>query len=150
MMIGSLQIDVTRNPFDEDSWNPANGDHHTDLEITGQEWEELIFKVLQAPKFEEYIEGENGYVYFERQEKLLNEYLTTKGYPMLGRLWCSFIWWNGRDINYAPSDVHQLLAECLKLQKKTEDVHALSALRKLIAACYDALEINSGLCLTTD
>jgi hypothetical protein len=150
MLIGSLQIAVMKNPFDEDSWNAADGDYHTDLEIDGQEWEELIFKVLQAPEFEKYVEGEDVDVYYQRQEKLLKEDLTSKGYPMLGHLWCSFIWWNDRDISYSPSDVHQLLAECLKLQKKTENVYALSAVGKLIAASHDALKINSGLCLMTD
>jgi hypothetical protein len=149
MMLGSLQIAVIMNPFDEDSWDKAKGDHHTDLEIEGQEWEELIFNVLQAPEFQEYVEGEDVDVYYERQEKLLREYLTEKGYPMLGRMWCSFIWWN-RDINYSPTDVHQLLAECLKLQKKAESVYALSALEKLIAACCEALEYKSGLCLLSD
>lgn len=150
MLIGSLQIAVMMNPFDEDSWDPTKGDHHTDLEITGQEWKELVFKVLQAPEFQEYVEGEDADAYYERQEKLLKEDLKGKGYPMLGCLWCSFVWWNGRDISYAPSEVNQLLTECLKLQKKTENVYALSALGKLIAACYEALGINSGLCLTTD
>lgn len=149
-MIGSLQIAVMMNPFDEDLWDTTKGDHHTALEIEGQEWEELIFKVLQAPEFEKYVEGEDSDVYYERQEKLLKEDLTGKGYPMLGRLWCSFIWWNNRDISYSPSEVHQLLAECLKLQKKTENVYALSALGKLIAACREALEINSGLALLSD
>ncbi|MBA2734380.1 MAG: hypothetical protein H0U54_16070 [Acidobacteria bacterium] len=126
------------------------GRSYTDLEIEGQEWEELIFKVLQAPEFQEYVEGENSNVYYKRQEKLLKEYLTGKGYPMIGSLWCSFIWWNDRDVNYLPSEVHQLLAECLKIQKNTENVYALSALEKLIAACNEALKINSGLCLLTD
>lgn len=149
-MIGSLRLAVMMNPFDEDSWDTNKGDHHTNLEIEGQEWEELIFKVLQAPEFEKYVKGEDSDVYYERQEKLLNEDLTGKGYPMLGRLWCSFIWWNNRNISYSSLDVHQLLAECLKLQKKTGNIYALSALGKLIAACYEALEINGGLSLTTD
>ena len=149
-MIGSLHIAVMVNPFDEDSWDTSKGDHHTDLEIVGQEWEELIFKVLQAPEFQEYTEGEDVDAYYECQENLLREDLTGQGYPMLGRLWCSFIWFNYRDISYAPSDVHQLLAECLKLQKKTENAYALSALGKLIAACVEAIKINSGLCLLTD
>jgi hypothetical protein len=150
MMYGTLKIAVMMNPSDADSWDTARGDHHTDLNIEGQEWEELIFKVLQAPEFQQYVEGEDSNVYYERQEKRLNDDLTGKGYPMLGRLWCSFIWWNDRDINYLPSDVHQLLVECLRLQGKTENVYALSALGKLIAVCYDAIKINSGLCLFTD
>jgi hypothetical protein len=149
MVIGSLQISVMVNPFDDDSWDETKGDHHTDIEIEGQEWEELIFNALQAPEFQKYVDGEDSNVYYERQEKLLSEYLTGRGYPMLGRMWCSFIWWN-RDINYSPADVHQLLAECLELQKKTENVYALSALGKLNAACHDALQTDSGLCLSTD
>lgn len=115
MANGTLQIAVMRNPFDDDSWDTTKGDHHTNLEIEGQEWEELIFKVLQALEFQEYVEGEDSNVYYERQEKLLKEDLTGKGYPMLGCLWCSFIWPKDGDINYLPSEVHQLLAECLKL-----------------------------------
>lgn len=143
-------IAVMKNPDDENSWDTVKGDHHTDFEIEGQEWEELIFKVLQAPEFEKYVEGEDVDAYYERQEKQLREDLTGKGYPMLRRLWCSFIWFNYRNISYAPSDIHQLLAECLILQKRTENVYALSALRKLIAACYDAINTDSGLCLHTD
>ena len=144
-MIGSLQIAVMMDPFDEDSWDTTKGDHYTDLEIEGREWEELFFNVLQAPEGQKYIDGEDIQKYYEHQENLFKENLTDKGYPMLGR-----IWWMFRDTNYLPSEVHQLLAECLKLQKKTENVYALSTLGKLIAACYEALKINSGLCFLSD
>jgi hypothetical protein len=138
---GTLQLAVIMNPFGE--WDPNKGDHHTDLEIEEDEWCELFYKVLGVPERWKEVDGQLEPVEFS--EAQFKEILTGKGYPMLGRIWFMY-----RDANYLPSEVSKLLEECLKIQKKTENVSALSALGKLIAACYEAIKINSGLCLLSD
>lgn len=141
MSNGTLKIAVMMNPYGE--WDTSKGDRHTDLEIDEDEWCELFYKVLGVPERWKEVDGQLEPVEFSEEQ--FKENLTDKGYPMLGRIWFMY-----RDANYSPSEVHQLLAECLKLQKKTENMYALSALGKLIAACDEALEINSGLCLISD
>lgn len=145
MSNGTLRLTIMRNPFDGDSFDTTKGDHHTDLEISDDEWAELFFSVLQVPKNQEFIDGEDTEKYNERQEVRFKRYLKTKGYPMLGRIWNMY-----RDANYLSTENNQLLEECLKLQKKPENVHALSALGKLIAACYEATKSGSGLAVISD
>lgn len=140
---GTLKIAVMMNPFGE--WETNKGDHHTDLEIDPEEWEELFFNVLDAPRAWKHIDGQLVCESFERQERLFKEDLRDKGYEMLRRIWHIY-----RDAEYLPSEVNQLLAECLEVQQKTQNVHALSALEKLILASREALELKSGLCLLSD
>jgi hypothetical protein len=142
-MSGVLDIAVMMNPFGE--WDESKGDHHTDLGIKPKEWEELFFKVLQAPPHQKYIDGEDIYEYDKRQERLFKKDLKDKGYEMLGRIWDIY-----QDAEYLPSEVNQLLEECLEAQKRTNNEYALSALEKLISACREALKIGSGLCLLSD
>lgn len=138
---GTLKIALMKNPLGE--WNADKGDHHTGLEIEEDEWCELFYKVLGVPERWKEVGGQLEPVEFS--EAQFKGILTGKGYPMLGRIWFMY-----RDANYLLPDVSKLLAECLKIQKETENVYALSALGKLIAACAEAIKTNSGLCLLSD
>lgn len=142
-MGGTLDIAVKKNPFGE--WDESKGDHHTDLGIEPDEWEQLFFNVLQAPQDVIYFDGEDMSEYYKRRERLFQENLKNKGYEMLGRIWYIY-----RDASYLPSEINKLLEECLEVQKKTNNVPALSALKKLIIGCNKALEIGSGLRLLSD
>lgn len=142
-MSGTLDIAVMMNPFGE--WNASAGDHHTNLGIKPWEWEDLFFNVLQAPQYETHDDGEKFAEHHERQERLFKEDLKDKGYEMLGRIWDIY-----QDAEFLPSEIDKLLAECLEVQQKTQNVHALSALENLILASRLSLEIKSGLRLLSD
>jgi hypothetical protein len=138
---GTLSIAVTKSPFSKPS-DEENFD--IDQEIYLDEWEELFRNVLEVPEIKIH-EGESSADFVDRQERSFQEYLMTKGYPMLGRIW--FIY---RDAFYDPSDVNKLLAECLELQQKAANEPALSTLKKLIFACREALRVKSGIWLISD
>ena len=142
-MGGNLDIAVMMNPGGE--WNDSDGDHATHLAIEPKEWEELFFNALKVPEWENRIEGEDMGAYYDRQKKLFQENLRNKGYEMLGRIWDMY-----DDAIYWPSEINQLLRECLEVQKITQNTFALSAIEKLISACHQALLIKSGLCLSSD
>lgn len=141
-MAGSLRIAIMKNP--SGSWNLSQGDHHLNLDIEPDEWEELFFHVLNA-QWEERIEGEDTVEYYKRQEQIFKQNLKTIGYEMLGRIWDIY-----RDAEYLPSEIGKLRAECTKLQRKTKNIAALSALNKLIFACNKAQKTGSGLRLLSD
>ncbi len=137
-----LSIAVTKNP--DGKWDGNKSDYGIG-NIEADEWDELFVNVLQSPREVPNIKGETSHQWSIRMEKAFKEGLAHKGYTMLGRIWGYY-----EDAEFLPSDVTQLLAECLELQKKTQDEKALSALRKLILACNGALKINSGISLRCD
>ncbi len=137
-----LSIAVENDPLN-DQINEQN--FGTSRLIECDEWEDLFHNVLQAPVEIERLKGEDRAAYLDRRERLFQEYLSGKGYEMLGRIWYIF-----RDVFYAPSEVDKLLRECLDVQQKTESKPALSALEKLIFGCNEALRVNSGVFLGCD
>jgi hypothetical protein len=138
----SLDIAVTKSPFRKPTDN-ENFDIGRCLEI--DEWQQLFENVLQAPVEIERFENEDPSNLLIRKERLFQEDLTNKGYEMLGRIWYYF-----RDVFYTPSEVTELLAECLKIQQRTQNKFALSALESLIFACNEAIKVNSGIWLISD
>lgn len=118
---------------------------HTNQRIWYDEWDDLLQNVLQSPIETERLEGEDRAAFDDRRERMIQEDLASKGYPMLGRIWYYF-----SDAFYARSEIEQLLKECLELQQKTESKNASSALEKLVFACRQALEVKSGMFLACD
>lgn len=139
---GALDILVMKNPGE---WYEGNGDFNTGLQIEPQEWEELFFNVLHAPQNETKLVGENFSKYFTRSKKIFQENLQEQGYEMLGRIWDIY-----QDAEYCPKEINQLYEECLEIQQRTQNKYALSALKKLIFGCQEALKIKSGLFLSSD
>lgn len=137
-----LGISVENDP-EGSRTDEQNFSTHQEIEI--DEWEDLFQNVLHAPVEIERLADEDRVAFLDRQERLFQEDLTSKGYEMLGRIWYIF-----RDAFYAPSEVDKLLKECLELRQKTENKNALSALEKLIFACHEALKVKSGIFLVCD
>ncbi len=82
------------------------------------------------------------------EERLKNEYLNSakeKGYKMLGRIW---YWYES--VCYLPSEIDQLLQECLKLKNNAQNLEQRVAMDKLIAACNEAHKTDSGIFLASD
>lgn len=137
-----LSIAVTKNPVGK--WNGNKSDYGVG-NIEADEWDELFINTLHSPQEVSNIEGETSLQWNIRMKRAFHQALADKGYVMLGRIWRYYT-----DADYLPSDVSQLLAECLELQNKTQNKEALSALKKLILACNGALKINSGITLRGD
>lgn len=66
-------------------------------------------------------------------------------YPMLGRIWDTYI-----DVGYQGDEVKSVREECLKVRAKTSNFTALEGLAKLIKACDEGLEMGLGLYLACD
>ena len=137
-----LDISVENDPLTEET---DEQNFYTGRWIEFDEWLDLFQNVLQAPIEIERLEGEDHAAFLDRQERLFQEDLTGKGYPMLGRIWYIL-----SDAFFAPSEIDQLLRECTELQQKADSKNALSALEKLILACGEALKVNSGVLLSCD
>lgn len=142
-MGGNLDIAIQKRPGEE--WNPAEGDHHTNLGIEPEEWEKLFVYTLGAPIWEKYVEGEDIEDYYNRQKDLFQATLMKIGYPMLSRIWRIY-----QDACYYPAEVGRLRSECAKLRGLVRDLSAQSAVEKLIAASDVALRANSGIALLSD
>ncbi len=148
----SFSISVMKNPIDEwtednpvDNWDETQGDHHFDFDFDYDDFSALINYLgieLQETKQRE----DESYV--ECQERLKNEYLKIskeKGYEMLGRIW---YWYESA--SYLPSEINQLLEECLEFKKQSQNQNQLTAAEKLVTASNEALRINSGIFLGSD
>ncbi len=150
----SFIISVIKNPIyvwderrkcDVINWDESAGDHHLGLDFDYKDFEELRnfldIKLTQAKRRED--EG-----YIEHEERLKDEYLKVakeKGYEMLGRIW---YWYES--VSYLPSEIDQLLNECLKLKNNNQNSNQLIAMDKLITACNEAHKTNSGIFLGSD
>lgn len=115
-------------------------------DLDGEEWVALFRDVLDCPMGinEPYFPGDN---IGERHEKFrLKFQQTLKDYPMLGRIWDTYI-----DVTYTPEDIKELRDECLKIRPVAADNQiALRGLNKLINACDEALRFGAGLDLLCD
>ncbi|MEP7212405.1 MAG: hypothetical protein ABI791_04985 [Acidobacteriota bacterium] len=143
-MGGSLRIAVMRDPSGE--WDPVRGDHHLDLDLEREEWEDLFFAVLGAPAWEAgLLENEGVFAYEERQKRNFETYLKSKGFEMLGRISDMY-----QDAEYEPSEVAELREECSRVEELTDNAEVLEGVRKLVFACNEAVKIGSGLILLSD
>lgn len=137
----SLGIAVTKSPFkkpsDEENFDLAQ-------DVTIEEWDELFLNVLEVQDITLH-KDESRIDFLDRRERLFQEILISKGYEMLWRI-CHF----SMDAFYAHSEVEKLLEECLRLQQKTQNVLALSGLKKLIFASNKAHRVKSGIWLVSD
>lgn len=142
-MGGVLDFALKKSP--EGEWDPTRGDRHLEQGIEPIEWEKLFFDTLGAPKWEEYIDGEDVDEFYDRQKTLFQTALSAQGFIMLSRIWRIY-----RDVHYQPFEIDQLLSECVEVQMIADDACARSALEKLISACQNALKNDSGLLLLSD
>lgn len=136
-----LDIVITNSPLRKPS-DKENFDLGRQIGV--DEWHNLFYSVLNVPelKVNEY---ESSADFLQRREKSFHEYLTNKGYEMLGRIWYIF-----RDSFYKPSEIDILLKECIDVQQKTQNTLALMALENLIYACNEAIRVKSGIWLISD
>ena len=118
--------------------------HVEDLE--GAEWVALFRDILNCPVgiSEPRPLASNPAKQYEMDKALFQQAL--KDYPMLGRIWDTYV-----DVTYLPSEVGQLLNECLALQPAAaSNQTAREGLSKLIQACNEALSNGAGLELSSD
>ncbi len=150
----SFGISVIKNPIyiwderrecDVINWDESQGDRHLNFNFDYQDFEELRnfldIKLSRAKRREDES-------YIEHEERLKNQYLEVaneKGYEMLGRIW---YWYES--VSYLPSEIDQLLNECLKLKNNYQNPNLLTAIDKLITACNEAHKTNSGIFLGSD
>ncbi len=139
----SFVICIKKNPMGE--WNKSQGDRHLDFDFDGKDFNELHnFLNIRLPPAKQ----QNGENYVDFEERLKNEYLGAtkeKGYEMLGRIW---YWY--QSVAYLPSEINQLLEECIKFKEKAQNRDQSVASDKLITACSEAMKTNSGIFLGSD
>lgn len=148
----SFGISIMKNPAWEwtednpvDNWDESQGDHHLDFEFDGIDFDELrSFLDIKLPPTKQ-LDDES---YVDHENRIKNEYLQAakeKGYEMLGRIW---YWYES--VSYFPSEINQLLEECLRFKEKAQNSAQLTASNKLITACNEALKTSSGIFLASD
>lgn len=133
-------LDIAIKVDPDRDWNPEAGDRYTDSYIDIVDWEELFLNTLEAPRWEDYNDGEAIEQYYERQRIRFQTALAGKGYPLLGRIWRIF-----RDVNYYPHEIEGLRSECVAVKKNARDHAVIEALDRLISACDQAIDCNAGL-----
>lgn len=148
----SFNICIKKNPAWEwteenpvSNWDETQGDHHLGLDFDGNDFNELHnFLGIKLPPTKR-LDGES---YDDHENRIKNEYLNAakeKDYEMLGRIW---YWYE--NVSYFPSEINQLLEECLRFKEKAQNSAQLAASEKLITACNEALKISSGIFLASD
>lgn len=140
-MGGSLRIVIKKNPLG--NWDPSLGDHHLNVEIEPDEWEELFFDLVGAGSSQ--VQAVETSEINNDTENRKDSDFRRREYPLLARI--SDIY---RDVVYLPPEISSLHSECLRAQKNTEQAGALSALRKLLVASEKALASGAGLRLLSD
>jgi hypothetical protein len=60
------------------------------------------------------------------------------------------IWYILNNAFYTPSEISQLLEECLEIQRKTRNELALSGLESIIFACREALKVEIEIILSSE
>ena len=148
----SFNICIVKNPAWEwteenpvSHWDESQGDHHLNLDFDGNDFDELHnFLDINLPPTKQ-LDGES---YDDHENRIKNEYLKVakeKGYEMLGRIW---YWYE--NVSYFPSEINQLLEECLRFKEKAQNSAQVTASDKLITACNEAMKISSGIFLASD
>lgn len=145
----SFSISIVKDPIfvrderrecDVVNWDESSGDHNLDFDFDYEDFYEL--QNFLGIKLQPAKQGE-GESYPEYEERLRNEYLEiakVKGYEMFGRFWYAY-----DDAIYFPSEINQLRAECLKAKSKSQNPEFITAAKKILEACDNALKTNSGL-----
>ena len=133
----AIAVSPQGKPSDHQNFN-------LDREISIDEWEALFHTELQVPDLLA-TEGESFNEFENRRAVTFQTIMSEKGYKMFGRICYIF-----RDVFYQPSEVRELLDECLRLKETTSDSLAVTALTSLIEACHQALRVNSGIWLVSD
>ena len=125
--------------------NPLTGlftgdDRDTGIRIGGDEWGELLFDILKCPP-----PGPVGdpSTYQERRSAEVLGCLSR--YPMLARMSDIF-----EDAWYNPEEIAALRAECVQVRDEEGGGVTPEALRKLIAACDEALKESTGVYLACE
>jgi hypothetical protein len=114
--------------------------------LDGSEWIALFRDVLKCPMGidQPFIPGEDTRVWRERNRLKFQKAIPN--YPMLARIWDTFI-----DVTYEPEEVRQLRDECLQVRAIAASNHlAFEGLSRLISACDESLRLGSGLYLACD
>jgi hypothetical protein len=125
-----------RENQDTDEWAHLN-------KLEGNEWVALFGNVLHCP-----IEDEEPYAPGDSLDELdervmLSFQRAIPEYRMLGRIWDTYI-----DIEYKQEEISELRDECLKVVAlASSNPVALQGLRKLIAACDEAISRGGSIML---
>jgi hypothetical protein len=123
-------------------WNEST-DRRLPLFFDGTEWTGLFHDALRVQVGEPFEPGEELDEFNFRKKTKFQESLPS--YPMLGRIWDTYI-----DVNYEPQEIYRLRDECLLVKASTSQPVALRGLEKLIAACDEAIELGLGLQMSSE
>ncbi len=137
---GRQELVLRLHPSGE--WNEST-DRALAIFFDGAEWSALFRDALLAKDRDPFVPGEAIDKWRERQSLRFKESIAD--YPMLGRIWDTYI-----DVHYQPEEVRNLRDECLRVKVSTSNLIALRGLNKLIAACDEALKGGLGLSLLSE
>jgi len=137
--IGSLMIYHVRYPESFDGLFTGD-DHDTGVRIGGDEWGELFFDILGCPP-----PGDLGDPSTDAQRRSAEVLRSLPRYPMLARISDIF-----EDSWYNPEEIAALRTECLQVRDEAAGGQTSKALRKLIAACDEALKERTGVYLACE
>jgi len=137
---GRQELVLRRDP--SDAWNVST-DRALAIFFDGAEWSALFKDALHVKDRDPFIPGEATDKWRERQRVRFQKSILE--YPMLGRIWDTYI-----DVSYRPEEIPQLRDECLRVKASTSNPVALRGLDKLIAACDEALKESLGLSLLSE
>lgn len=143
LLAGRLHIYVVRNP---EKWDYTTNELDRYLEdLEGREWVGLFRHTLKCPMGidQPWVDGEDSSKW--RESNRLRFQQAISQYPLLGRMWDTFI-----DVQYGPKEIEQLRNECLSVAATALDPEAIKGLQKLVASCTAAVKVKSGLYMACD
>ena len=143
LLAGRLHIYVVHSP---QSWDYTTNDLDRYLDdLEGQEWVGLFRHTLKCPMGmdQPWVAGEDSSAWRERNRLRFQQAIPQ--YPLLGRMWDTFI-----DVQYGPEEIEQLRLECLNVAGHAVDTEAIKGLQKLVESCNEAIKHKSGLFIACD
>lgn len=148
----SFNICIMKNPFSEwtednrvSNWDENEGDHHLDFEFDGKDFQALQNFLGIKLNSTEQDDSEDYDNYLDKVKDNYYELAKEKNYEMLGRIWDWF-----HNVSFFPSEITQLLEECLRFNDKAQNPDQVVASDKLIKACHEAIKHKSGIFLGSD
>lgn len=122
-----------------DNSNPETGDTYLGYDIHPENLEALYFEGIGVPRWES-IKAES----VARQEEIYRELHQQRmsEFPLIGRVSDT-----DQRVEFAPSEIPQLLEECARVLEGTTDPKAIRAVQKFSIAATKAAERGGGLLL---
>ncbi len=143
---GSLAIHMMRDPsFSSFSRGLSGADRYLGLRLTGDEWGALFLITLGCPDVTDVprLADEDRDEWERRYSLRFQEAIPD--FPTLARVWDVFIY-----VGFKPEEIGKLRNECRRIQSNTSDEKTRLALTKLLRACDEASNHQSGLLFVPD